>query len=144
MKFELFINFNGNCREATEFYAKVFKSEVKNACTYGEAPPDPNFPIAEENKDRICYSEVLIGGLTVMFSDFPSGSSFVAGNNISPTVSIESKVEVERVFNELKEGGQVFMELQQTFFSELFGMVKDKYGVIWQILYYSREEGNKE
>ena len=76
MKFELFINFDGNCHEAVDFYAKVFKSEVKNLMTFGQ-------------------------------------------------------------FNELKTSGEVYMELQQTFFSELFGMAKDKFGVIWQILFYN-------
>jgi len=140
MKFELFINFDGNCREAIEFYAKVFKSEAKNLCTYGQAPPDPNYPVADADRDKLCYSDVLIGGLTVMFSDVPTGSPFVAGNNITPTISVDSKEEVERIFNELKTGGEVFMELGKTFFSELFGMVKDKFGVIWQILFYAREE----
>ena len=140
MKFELFINFDGNCREAIEFYAKVFNSEAKNLCTYGQAPPDPKFPVAETDRERICYSDVLIGGLTVMFSDVPTGSPFVAGNNITPTVSVDCKDEVERIFDELKTGGEVFMELQKTFFSELFGMAKDKFGMIWQILYYARQE----
>ena len=137
MKLELFINFDGNCREAVEFYAMVFKSEVKNLCTYGQTPPDPKFPVAEADKDKVCYCDVLIGGLTVMFSDVPTGSPFVAGNNITPTISVDSKEEVERIFNKLKTGGEAYMELQQTFFSELFGMAKDKFGVIWQILYYN-------
>jgi PhnB protein len=72
--------------------------------------------------------------------DMPSGSPLVTGNNITPTLSMDDKEEVERIFSELKEDGEVYMELQKTFFSELYGMVKDKFGVIWQILYYIREE----
>jgi len=140
MQLELFINFNGNCRQAVEFYAKVFKSQVSNMMTYGQAPPDPHNPVADADRERICYAGVRIGDLTVMFSDVLTGSSFIAGNNLSPTVSTDSKEEVTRMFNELKVGGEVYMELQQTFFSELFGMVKDKFGVIWQILYYVRQE----
>jgi PhnB protein len=75
-----------------------------------------------------------------MFCDAPSGSEFVKGNNVCPTFSTDNKEEVARIFNELKEGGEVYMDLQTTFFSELFGMVKDKYGIIWQILYYSHKE----
>ena len=137
---ELFINFDGNCREAVAFYAQVFQSEVKNLMTFGQAPPDPNFPLAEADKEKIMYADVQIGGLTVMFMDMPSGSPLVVGNNINPTISMDSKEEVERIFNELKVGGEVYMELQQTFFSELYGIIKDKFGVVWQILYYCREE----
>ena len=139
MNLELFINFDGNCREAVAFYAKVFKSEVNNLMTYGQSPPDPNFPIAEVDRDKVMYAGVQIGGITVMFMDMPSGSPLIAGNNINPTVSMDNKEEVERIFNELKVGGEVYMELQQTFFSELYGMIRDKFGVIWQILYYKRE-----
>jgi len=140
MNLELFINFDGNCREAVTFYAQVFQSEVKNLMTFGQTPPDPNFLLAEEDRDKIMYADVKIGGITVMFMDMPSGSPLIVGNNINPTISMDSKEEVERIFNELKTGGEVFMELQQTFFSELYGIVKDKFGVIWQILYYKREE----
>ena len=140
MKLELFINFNGNCREAVDFYAKVFKSEVKNLMTYGQAPPNPSSALNEADKDRIMYADVQIGGLTVMFMDMPSDGPPAAGNNITPTISVEDKDEVRRLFTELKDGGEVYMELQQAFFSELYGMVKDKFGVIWQILYYIRQD----
>jgi PhnB protein len=140
MQLELFINLNGNCREAVGFYAKVFKSEVKSLMTYEQAPPDPNYSLPESDKDKVMYADVRIGGITVMFMDMPSGSPFVVGNNINPTISIDNKEEVGRIFNELKEDGEVYMELQQTFFCELYGMVKDKYGVIWHTLYYHRDE----
>ena len=143
MQLELFINFDGNCREAVAFYAQVFQSEVKNLMTFGQAPPDPNYPLAEADRDKIMYADVQIGGITVMFMDMPSGSPLVVGNNINPTISMDRKEEVERIFNELKVGGEVYMELQQTFFSELYGMLKDKYGVIWHISHYVPQECNK-
>jgi PhnB protein len=137
MKLELFINFDGNCREAVNFYAKVFKSEVQNMMTYEQAPADPNHPVAEADKDKIMYAGIPIGGMTVMFMDMPSDFPLIVGNNINPTVSMANKEEMERIFNELKDGGEVYMELQKTFFSELYGMLKDKFGVIWHVLYYN-------
>jgi PhnB protein len=140
MQLELFINFDGNCREAVDFYARIFKTTVNNLMTYGQSPPDPNYTVPEADKVRVMYAGVPIGNIVVMFCDAPSGSEYIVGNNICPTVSIDNKDEVARIFNELKEGGKVFMELQTTFFSELFGMVQDRFGVIWQILHYSRKE----
>ena len=137
MQLEMFINFNGDCREAVEFYAKVFKSSVNNLMTYGDTPPDPNYPLNEVDRDRIMYAGIPFGGMTVMFMDAPSGHPLTVGDNITPTISTDDKEEVTRLFNELKEGGEVFMELGQAFFSELYGMVKDKFGVIWQILMYA-------
>ncbi len=137
MKLELFINFDGDCREALDFYAKVFRAEVQDLMTYSEAPPDPDYPLAEADKDRVMYAGIPVGGMVLMFSDAPAGTPFVKGNNLCPTLSMEDKDEVARLFNELKEGGQVYMELQQTFFCELYSMVEDKYGVIWQVMYYA-------
>ena len=136
MQLELFINFYGNCREAVEFYSKVFNSTVNNLMTYGDTPPDSGYPVPEADRDRIMYAGVPIGNIVVMFSDVPAGSAFVCGNNISPTVSMGDKDEVTRMFNELSEGGETYMELQKTFFSEWYGMVRDKFGVIWQVLHY--------
>ena len=138
MQLELFINFDGNCREAVEFYAKVFKSKVENLMTYGDAPPDPNHTVPEADRDKIMYAGIPIGGITMMFMDASSDFSLVVGNNINPTISVDDKDEVTRLFNELKEGGEVYAELQQTFFSEWYGMVEDKFGIAWQLLHYVR------
>ncbi|MCL1976179.1 MAG: VOC family protein [Firmicutes bacterium] len=140
MQLEMFINFNGNCREAVEFYAKVFKSTVNNLMTYGDAPPDPAYSVPEADKNRILYAGIPFGGMTVMFMDYPAASPMTMGENIHPTISTDNKDEVTRLFNELKDGGEVFMELGQTFFSEWYGMVKDRFGVTWQILHYTRQE----
>jgi len=150
---EMFINFDGNCREAVEFYAKVFQTEVQNLMTYADTPPDPgrmgeqfaerttspNYALPEADRDRVMYAGLRLGGITVMFSDCPAGSEFIKGNNVAPTYSVDDNGEVTRIYNELKDGGEVHWELGQTFFSELFGMVKDKFGVIWQILYYAHQ-----
>jgi len=138
MTLELFLNFGGNCREAAEFYAKVFRSEVKNLMTYGDTPPDPQHPLAEADRDKIMYANIVIGGLYVMLMDLPAGSPLAAGNNINPTISTDDKEEVIRLFGELQQGGAVHMDLQKTFFSDLYGVVADKYGVVWQILHYAR------
>ena len=39
MSFSIFINFNGNCREAVTFYAGVFGPEMPKLMTYADAPP---------------------------------------------------------------------------------------------------------
>ena len=140
MKLEMFINFNGNCREAVEFYAKVFRTEIGNIMTYGEAPPDPNYTIAEVDRDRIMYAGIPVGGMVLMFMDASSDHATTIGDNITPTLSTDSKDEVTRLFTELSEGGETIMELQQAFFSEWYGMIKDKFGICWQILQYSPQQ----
>ena len=139
---EMFFIFNGNCREAVGFYAEVFKSAVNNLMTYGDVPPNPGYDVSEADKDRVMYAGIPFGGITMMFMDNPSGRDMMIGGNIHPTISVDSKDEVTRLFNELKCGGEVYAELGQTFFSEWYGMVKDKFGVTWQILHYVPQVAN--
>ncbi|MCL2529729.1 MAG: VOC family protein [Coriobacteriia bacterium] len=136
MQLELYFYFDGNCREALEFYARVFNSSVNNLMTYGDAPPNPEHPVSEEDQSRVLYAGIPIGNMVAMFSDVPYGTKYTLGTNISPTIGTEDKQELARLFNELKEGGEVQMELQETFFSECFGMVVDKFGLMWQLTHY--------
>jgi len=131
----MFINFDGNCREAVEFYAKVFKTEIINFQTYSEAPSEHGYVTPEADKNRVMYAGLAIGDRTVMFSDAPAGGGFVRGNNVCPTLAVGDKAELTRIYNELKDGGEAYMELQPTFFSELFAMVEDRFGVIWQLTF---------
>ena len=134
MKFELFVNFNGNCREAVDFYADVFGSEVKNLMTAGEAPADPNYPLKEADKDLIVYAEVRIGDKNIMFMDMTDECAVSVGNNINPTLNLTERKEIDRIFGRLKEGGKVIARPGKVFFSEWYCMVEDRFGVVWHIL----------
>lgn len=103
--------------------------------TYGQMPPDPNYPVPDEDQDNVLYCNVPIFGCNVMFCDVPSNMPLTKGDNISPTLGTDDKDEIQRIFAELSQGGEVLMPLEKTFWSELYGMVQDKYGVIWQVSY---------
>ena len=135
MAIEVFIHFNGNCREAVEFYAKVFGNEKPKIMTYGEAPADPEFQLPEEAKKLVLYTFLNICGSNVMFSDMPPGTNFISGNNISISVVSKNIDEIKSFFAQMKEGGIVSMDLQETFWSKCYGMLTDKFGITWQFSY---------
>jgi len=135
MAIQVYINFNGNCREAVQFYANVFKTEQPQIMTFGDTPPDPAFPLSEEDKKLIMHTSLIIEGSKVMFSDVPSGMPFVQGNNVSLTVLFDNTDTLKSIFNELKVGGTVIMELQETFWSKCYGFLTDKFGIGWQFSY---------
>ncbi len=132
MAVEVYINFNGNCREAVEFYSDVFETEKPQIMIFGEAPPNPEFVLPEEAKNLVMHTELDINGSNVMFSDVLPGMPFVLGNNISLTIVSKNMEEIKCSFNKLKECGTVIMELQETFWSKCYGSVIDKYGITWQ------------
>ena len=124
-----YINFNGNCREAVDFYADVFKTEKPVIMTYGDAH---NGELREDVKDLVMHTYLNIHGLTIMFSDFSPEMDFVMGNNVSLTIVSKDMDEIRYLYERFKEGGRIDMELQETFWSKLYGSVIDKFGVIWQ------------
>lgn len=140
MAIETYFIFNGNCREAVEFYAKVFKTGEPNIMAFGDAPPDPNHPIPEEAKHLVMHANLNIAGSRVMFSDTWPGSPFVVGNNITVAIISSDENLIRSAFEGLKEGGEVKMELQETFWSKCYGLVKDQFGIEWQISLDSGEQ----
>ena len=137
MSLDLMINFDGDCRQAIEFYAKVFETEPQGTMTYGQAPHTAGYTVPEAAKERIMYSAMQIHGVTVMLMDYPPGMPLVKGDNISPTITSKDMEEIRRLFAALKTGGEVDMELQETFYSALTGAVTDQFGVGWQLVHDS-------
>ncbi|MDF2927205.1 MAG: glyoxalase family protein [Paenibacillaceae bacterium] len=139
MAIEVYINFNGNCREAVEFYSKAFRTEPPRIMAFGDAPPNPEHPIPEEAKSLVMHTELLLSGSRVMFSDVFPGMPFVEGNNVSLSVNSYNVEEIKTAFAHLKEGGQVEMDLQQTFWSDCYGSLVDKFGTRWQFSLQGKE-----
>lgn len=130
----VYLNFNGNCREAVMFYAGVFKTAPPEIMTFAEMPPNPDFAVPEDAKNLVLHTSLNINGSIIMFSDILPGTPFISGNNMSLTVLADGVEETERLFNQLKEGGTVDMDLQETFWSKSYGSLTDKFGVIWQVM----------
>ncbi|MBE1555968.1 VOC family protein [Sporosarcina limicola] len=137
MAVDVYLNFNGNCREAVAFYAQVFETEQPQIMTFGETPPNPEYPLPEEAKNLVMHTRLNISGSNVMFSDVFPGMPFTLGNNISLAIVSKDLNEIKAAFNKLKEGGTVVMDLQETFWSKCYGQLTDKFGIQWQLNYDS-------
>ena len=139
MAVDIYLNFNGNCREVVNFYAEVFGTEVPKIMTFGETPPNPEYPLPEEAKELVMHTRLNISGSNVMFSDVFPGMPFIEGNNISLAFVSTDLEEIKSAFSNLKEGGKVVMELQETFWSKYYGQITDKFGIEWQFNYDNGE-----
>lgn len=139
MAIDVYMNFNGNCREAVEFYAQVFGTKPPKLMTFGEAPQNPQYPLPEEAKNLIMHTRLTIEGSNVMFSDVFPGMPFTEGNNINLAFVSKDIDQMKTVFSKLQDGGAVKMELQETFFSKCYGSLKDKFGIEWQVSYDNGE-----
>jgi PhnB protein len=130
MKMNVHLNFSGNCGEAFAFYQKVFGTPAPFAMTYGQAPAGA--PVPPEWSSKIMHTSIPLGGGQLMGCDAPPDRSTPLGGF---QISVESsdQAEVQRIYDGLKEGGTVQMPIQKTFWSPLFGMCTDKFGVAWMV-----------
>lgn len=137
MNLNIYLHFNGNCREAFEFYRVAFGGEFDIVQTFADMPSDAagGMPIPEAERDNIMHVSLPVGDSVLMGSDHPSffGPPPVAGNNFSATLDVGSRAEADALFAKLSEGGAVEMEMADMFWGSYFGSCRDKFGIGWQI-----------
>lgn len=51
------------------------------------------------------------------------------------SLDVDSDAEADRIYGVLKEGGEIFMPMQETFFATRFAQLRDKFGTSWMILH---------
>ena len=129
-----YLFFDGRCEEAVEFYRRTLGAEVTMLMRFKDSPePHPPGMLPPGAENKVMHTSLRIGDTTVMASDGQClGRPSFQGFSLSLTVP--SEADAERLFGSLADGGQVQMPLAKTFFSSRFGMVADRFGVLWMIL----------
>ena len=129
-----YINFDGQCEEAFNFYKSVFGGEFKSVSRFSEMPSEQ--PLSEADAKRILHIDLPIKNVSLMGSDrLTAAGAGTSGDRFHLSIQAESEEEVTRLFNALSAGGQVTQPLRQEFWGATFGMFIDKYGVSWLINY---------
>lgn len=137
-----YLNFNGNCEEAFNFYKSVFGGEFNYIGRFSEMPKGGGFEVPESYKNKIMHIGLSIGNTVLMGCDTIEGDwapPFVQGNNFSISIHPDSKKEADELFHNLSAGGQVTMPMDDTFWGDYFGMFTDKFGINWMINYALKE-----
>ncbi len=95
----------------------------------------PGMEIPDELRDRIMHVSLPINKENIlMASDAnPAMGNVIMGQNISLSVNTESKKEADRIFNSLAEGGKITMPMDKTFWGAYFGMLIDRFEIIWMV-----------
>ena len=129
-----YINFNGNAEEAFTFYKSVFGGEFTIVVRFKDIE-SPEFPIPENDANKIMRIVLPIGGNTLIANDVPEALGPVNENENRSKISIsaDSREEADRLFARLSEGGAVEMPLDESPWGTYFAMFRDKYGIEWTI-----------
>jgi PhnB protein len=129
-----YLFFNGRCQEALDFYTQAAGAQVESVMTYAQSPelPQPG-SLPAGWADKIMHASALIGGARVLLSD---GNSSLKPEfrGFALTLSVPTTEEAAQRFKALSDGGAVLLPLTETFYSPSFGMLNDRFGVMWMIM----------
>jgi PhnB protein len=136
MPIEPYLFFEGRCDEALAFYQRALGAKVEMLMRYRDNPqPDAN---PHGAADKVMHASFRVGDAVVMASDGRcSGKPSFQGFGLS--LPARDEAEARRLFAALAEGGQVQMPVAKTFFSPAFGMVNDRFGILWMVIAESPE-----
>jgi PhnB protein len=132
MQIQPYLNFNGRCDEAVEFYQNALGAEVTVLMRFKDNPEPQATMCAPTAEDKVMHMSFRIGDTTLLASDGrATGEPNFQGISLSLTVPTDA--EAKKRFDALADGGEVQMPLAKTFFSSNFGMVADRFGLSWMV-----------
>lgn len=134
MQVQPYLFFQGRCEEALAFYGKTIGAKVVDLLRIKDSPePPPPDMCPPGSGDKIMHATFTIGDSTVMASDgSASGQPDFKGFALS--LPAPDEAEARRLFDAVGDGGQVVMPMGKTFFSPAFGMVTDRFGMLWMVI----------
>jgi predicted 3-demethylubiquinone-9 3-methyltransferase (glyoxalase superfamily) len=121
--------FDTQAGEAAEFYVSAFGEDSK-ITGRSKLHDTPSGEVETVKFDLLGCSFMAIS----------AGPMFTFNPSISFFVQIEPVEEVDRIWNELINGGQVMMPLDTYPWSERYGWLQDRYGITWQISLGKKED----
>ncbi len=123
-----YIGFDGNARQAMEFYESVFGGTLALS-TFGE------FGAQEAPEaDKIMHGMLETdSGFTLMGSDTPPGTEYKPGNNISVSLSGDDDEELRGYWDKLSASGTISVPLEKQMWGDEFGSCEDQFGITWLV-----------
>lgn len=124
-----YVSFNGNAREAMEFYHDIFDGEL-DISTFGDYRMEMQNPL---DSNRIMHASLQTPFGTIMASDVLSTMEYIPGNAFSLSISGDDPEMLRDVWDELSLGGTVTMPMEKQMWGDEFGMLSDKFGITWMV-----------
>lgn len=123
-----YLSFNGDAREAMEFYRDVFGGTL-------EVNTFADFGSTDAYADQIMHSQLHTShGLTFMGSDTPPGMAFSAGaGRVGLILHGDDESLLRGWFERLAEGGSIPVPLQEQMWGDVYGQCTDRFGIDWMV-----------
>jgi PhnB protein len=125
-KLNPYLTFNGNCREAMNFYKECLGGDL-TVTVVGESPVASQVP--PSMKDLLLHSSLKTAELELMATDMQH-ETLTKGNDVHLCLVCKTEKEARDLFEKLSSGGKVNQPLHEMFFG-LIGTLTDKFGKSW-------------
>ncbi|WP_166246221.1 VOC family protein [Paenibacillus turpanensis] len=132
IKLTPYITLEGRVKEAIQFYEQAVGAEILSIVTYGEMPDMPN-TFNDELGSLVAHAKLKVGLTELMLSDAPGGSPIENGKRVTICITTNDVEKSKRIYEALRQEGQVNLPFKEEPFSPGFGDVTDKFGVTFQI-----------
>lgn len=128
-----YLNFDGNAREAFEFYGQALGATPQFA-TFGEFDAVPD---GDPSAEKIMHGSLEVTDLIKIYvSDVIEGMSpegFTPGNNVTLSLMGDDDTFLRSAYEKLSEGGTVQMPLEKQMWGDVYGSFTDRFGIVWQV-----------
>lgn len=123
-----YLLFNGNCREAMEFYKSCFGGELR-ITNVKDSPAKDQMPASQQ--DKVINARLTSGNLDISASDWlRPDRTRIQGNTVCLYLSGGTSQELKVLFERLSQGAEVTDPLRELFFGT-YGALNDQFGVRW-------------
>ena len=124
-----YLNFNGDARQALEFYNSVFGGNL-NVSTFADFGTPKDAPDA----GKIMHGQLeTSAGYTIMAADTPPGMEYQGMHGFGVSLSGDDGDALRGYWEKLTATGTTTMPLQKQAWGDEFGMCTDQFGVPWLV-----------
>lgn len=103
---------------------------------FSDMPPQEGMELSEADMNKIMHVSLPISKETMLMGSDVGGEwaqDLSVGNNITLSITADSREQADHLFKSLSEGGKANMPMDQTFWGSYFGMCTDKFKINWMI-----------
>jgi PhnB protein len=125
-----YLSFNGNCKEAMQFYERALGGKIELMMSGGESPMAAHIPA--ESAHRILHARLVLPDGGMLFAgDCPGTMPYEGIKGFSLTLNYDTNAAAVHAFNALADGGIITMPMQPAFWAKTWGMLTDRFGCPW-------------
>lgn len=127
-----YIDFNGNAKEAVDFYIHAFDVKDARITLFKDLPSNAS-RLSPENENKIAHANLKLGTFTLMISDTQPENPVKIGENFTFFLVFDNLIEEQKVYERLRQNARIIIPMGEQFWSKSYAYLIDAFGIGWQL-----------